>query len=141
MKFYPRRRRNAPAVIIISLIDVLIVMVVFLLASTTFKGQPQVKIALPEASETPKPGGGNEKPGFAVSVVQGPPFFYIGNRPITEDKLFAELKAARSADPQLHLEIRADKDASVGRLVRLVQFAKQADIKNPKILTQSPGKK
>ena len=42
MKFYPRRRRSAPSIIIISLIDVLIVMLTFLMVTTTYRNQPSV---------------------------------------------------------------------------------------------------
>ena len=67
MKFLIRKRRAAPAVIIVALIDVLIVLVIFLLATMTFKQQPLVKLALPESTQGLK-SGANENPPLLVTV-------------------------------------------------------------------------
>ena len=91
MKFYPRRRKAAPAIIIISLIDVLIVMLVFLLFTTTFKNAPAVKLELPETSEAPRMGASNDKPPMIVTVAAKEPNYFIGNRAVTADKLLGEL--------------------------------------------------
>ena len=45
MKFSVRKRRTAPAVIIVALIDVLVVLLIFLMVTTTFKQQPLLKLA------------------------------------------------------------------------------------------------
>jgi biopolymer transport protein ExbD len=139
MKFYPRRRRTAPAVIIISLIDVLIVMVVFLLVTTSFKNQPAVRIALPETAEAPKAGAGNEKPPFTITLAKDSPLYFVGTRAVTEDKLAAELKQAGKDDPQVKVIVRSDKGASVGSLVKVIEMSKAAQIKNLKILSKGPG--
>ena len=139
MKFYPRRRRAAPTIIIISLIDVLIVLVVFLLTATTFKNQPAVKLTLPETGDTPKPGAADEKPPLIVTVAKDEPHYYVGNRPVTMDKLQAELKVAASADPGTRLIIRADGGAEWRLVVKVMEFAKLAPIKNVKAFTQSAG--
>ncbi len=139
MKFYPRRRRSAPAVIIISLIDVLIVMVVFLLVTTSFKNQPSVRINLPETTEAPKQGAGVEKPPFTVTLAKDPPYYFIGARAVTEEKLAAELKQAGLEDPQVRVIVRSDKGAAVGGLVKVIEFAKAAQIKNLKILSKGQG--
>src|SRR5437660_12605139 len=50
MKFYTRKRRM-PAVIIVSLIDILAILLIFVIVTTTFKrDQPEVVIRLPESS-------------------------------------------------------------------------------------------
>jgi len=51
MRFLVRKRRTAPAVIIVALIDVLIVLVIFLLVTTTFKQQPAMHLTLPESTQ------------------------------------------------------------------------------------------
>ena len=56
MNFVKNKRRKVPSVIIVSLIDVLLVVLIFLMVSTTFKKeQPALKLALPE-SKVAKPG-------------------------------------------------------------------------------------
>ncbi len=56
MRFLIRKRRTAPAVIIVALIDVLIVLVIFLLVTTTFKQQPSLRLQLPESTQALKSG-------------------------------------------------------------------------------------
>src|SRR5256884_2532343 len=49
MKFASRKRR-APSIIIVSLVDILTILLIFFVVSTTFKkDQPQVQINLPES--------------------------------------------------------------------------------------------
>ena len=56
MKFAVRKRR-APSIIIVSLVDVLVILLIFFVVSTTFKTeQPEVQINLPESkTATDKP--------------------------------------------------------------------------------------
>src|ERR1043166_173015 len=50
MKFYMRKRRM-PAVIIVSLIDILAILLIFVIVTTTFRReQPEIVIKLPESS-------------------------------------------------------------------------------------------
>lgn len=136
MSFYPRRRRTAPAIIIISLIDVLIVMLVFLLVSTTYKSQPSVKLALPEVGEAPKAGATDGKPPLIVTIAAQEPYYYFGPRAVTEEKLAGELRAAAAADPNLSLVLSADKAASWEKVARALQFARQAQIKSVRAFTK-----
>jgi biopolymer transport protein ExbD len=49
MKFAVRKRR-APSIIIVSLVDILTILLIFFVVSTTFKkDQPEVQINLPES--------------------------------------------------------------------------------------------
>ena len=50
MKFRQKIKRNAPSIIIVSLIDVLMVVLIFLVVSTTFKERlPAISLSLPTA--------------------------------------------------------------------------------------------
>src|SRR6266498_3988010 len=54
MKFAVRKRR-APAIIIVSLVDILTILLIFFVVTTTFKkDQPEVKINLPESKTAQK---------------------------------------------------------------------------------------
>src|ERR1051325_1406210 len=54
MKFAVRKRR-APLIIIVSLVDILIILLIFFVVSTTFKkDQPEGKINLPQSKTAPK---------------------------------------------------------------------------------------
>lgn len=139
MKFYPRRRRTAPTIIIISLIDVLLVMLVFLLFTTTFKNAPSVKLELPESSEAIRPGASAEKPPLIVTVASSEPYYYVGNRAVTADKLLGELKTAKTNDPLVRLVIAADGDAPWRMVAKVLDFTKQSQITNARYFTKLKG--
>lgn len=48
MRFFVRKRRQTPTVIIVALIDVLIVMLIFLMVTTAFKQQPALNLRPPD---------------------------------------------------------------------------------------------
>src|SRR3954453_330977 len=49
------RKRRAPVLIIVSLVDILIILLIFFVVSTTFKkDQPEVQINLPESKTAQK---------------------------------------------------------------------------------------
>src|SRR5262245_30804221 len=91
MNFIKTRKRKVPSVIIVSLIDVLLVVLIFLMVSTTFKHeQPALKLALPE-SKVAKPGPADNNTVFVVSVSTNFPYFFIGEKAVTIDQLQKEL--------------------------------------------------
>ena len=127
MQLTVRKRRNPPAVIIVSLVDVLIVVLIFLMVATTFKQQPSIKLALPESKHTAKPGAAEDN--IVVTIAKQEPYLYFGQRPVTFDKLEEELKAKAAQNPQITLAIRADTDAPFGQVVKVMDAAKAAGIK------------
>jgi biopolymer transport protein ExbD len=54
------RSREDPEINLISLIDVLLVLLIFFMVSTTFQQEGRVKVQLPQASDIPIPGGSQE---------------------------------------------------------------------------------
>ena len=145
MKFLIRKRRAAPAVIIVALIDVLIVLVIFLLATMTFKQQPLVKLALPESTQGLK-SGANENPPLLVTVeANGTIRFGPDNLPIRIEDfrsrlLLAVEKQRAAAHGEVKLAIRADKAAPWGRIVQVMDVAKEANLKVLSAYTKESGK-
>lgn len=133
MQFAPVKKRLPPSVIIVSLIDVLIVVLIFLMVTTTFKQLPAVQLALPESKQA-KPGSSDNA--LVLSVPrQGP--LYLKNDPITLDSLPQRLLEAVRRNPQTTLAIRADTDTPVGQLVKVMDAAKEANIKVASVFTKS----
>jgi biopolymer transport protein ExbD len=54
------RHREDPEINLISLIDVLLVLLIFFMVSTTFQQEGRVKVQLPQASQIPQASGGHE---------------------------------------------------------------------------------
>ena len=129
MRFPIRKRKQTPAVIIVALIDVLIVMLIFLLVTTSFKQQPTLRLALPESSQAAKTGANEDVP-LIISV---DPRGNIRLGPdavaVTSDRLKSELLERASQNPELRLAINADKAAPFGQIVLVMDAAKTAGIK------------
>lgn len=140
MQFTARKRRSPPAVIIVSLIDVLMVVLIFLMVTTTFRQQPAVKLTLPESSQA-KEGVSEKLPPVFVDIVKAAPHLHFGGKPVTAERLQAELAAKARENPNVVLAIRSDTDAPVGQLVRVMDAAKAARIKSVTAYTKQPGQK
>lgn len=136
MKFFTRRRRQAPAIIIVSLIDILMVLLIFLIATTTFKQHPALKLALPESRQGKAGASGSS---LVVTIASKEPYLYLGEKPVTADKLLSEMVAAAARNPEVQLALRADSDAPFGQIVKVMDAAKTAKIKNVSALTKSGG--
>lgn len=131
MRFFVRKRRQTPTVIIVALIDVLIVLLIFLMVTTTFKQQPALRLALPESSQAQKTGANENAPLMVMINAKGE--FWIGDdqekSPLTGDQLKQDLLSRAAKNPQLKLNISADKNAPFGQIVKVMDAAKEAKIK------------
>jgi len=138
MRFTTRKHRNPPSVIIVSLIDVLIVVLIFMMVSSTFKQHPALRLALPESKQTPTP---PDPGGQMVVTIAREGDLYLGTLPVTLADLEARLKAGASQNAELKLSIRADTSAPFGRIVKVMDAAKGAGIKTVNAFTQTPPAK
>jgi biopolymer transport protein ExbD len=127
MRFATKKRTRTPNVIIVSLIDVLLVVLIFLMVTTTAKKlEPALKLNLPQSKEA-KPGATEEKP-FIIQVTSNYPHFFVGNQPMTLDRLQQELSAAAKKDPKLKVSVKADRQAPWGEVFRIVEASKAAQV-------------
>jgi biopolymer transport protein ExbD len=120
-------------IIIVSLIDVLIVVLIFLMATTTFKQLPAIQLALPESKQA-KAGATDNALVVSVSK-QG--VLFLKQDPVTMDTLQQRLVEAVRLNPQTALAIRADTDTPVGLLVKVMDAAKAANIKVASVFTRA----
>jgi len=135
MQFTVRKRRSPPAVIIISLIDVLLVVLIFLMVTTTSKQQPAVKLVLPESKQA-KPGSSENALVVTISK-QGVLSLGKEENAMTPDKLQEHLIEEVRKNPAATLSIRADTDAPFGRVFKVMDAAKAANIKVVSAFTKS----
>ena len=134
MQFTIRKRRQPPPIIIISLIDILIVLLIFMMVTTTFKQQPALKLALPESKQSPKTGATEDN--LIVTIAKQEPHLYLGPRPVTFDKLEQEFKAGATSNPRIRISLRPDAEAPIGQLVKVMDAAKAAGIKDVSMFTK-----
>ena len=135
MRFTSHKRRRVPSVIIVSLIDVLLVVLIFLMVTTTAKKvETTLKLNLPDSKQA-KPGASDTKQ-MNILVTASFPYFFIGDKAVTFDKLQAEMTEAVKNDPQLRVSIKADKAAPFGEIVKLIDASKAAQVGSLNFVTE-----
>ncbi len=134
MRFYTRKRR-APNVIIVSLVDILAILLIFFIVTTTFKkNQPQLQINLPESKTAEAAAAGKTEP--LVLRVKGDQEISLDDKPVAIESLGEAIQAARAASPDRPIAMQADREAPFGTVVRVLDALKQAGVKNVPAFTQ-----
>jgi biopolymer transport protein ExbD len=134
MKFYTKKRR-APSIIIVSLIDILAILLIFFIVTTTFKkNQPQLKINLPDSKSAEAAAAEKTEP--LVLGVKGEDAITLGDQAVPLAGLAAALKAARAEAPHRPIALQADKAAPFGVVVTVLDALKEAGIQNIPAFTQ-----
>ena len=136
MRFGKEKRRAAPSVIIVSLIDVLIVVLIFLMVTTHFKNkEATLKLALPESKEAKQGGSQDAKP-FVIQITTNFPYLWIDKTPVTFERLQSDLFIAAKANPKVSVAIKSDKNAPVGEFIRVIDAAKAALVGSINAITE-----
>ena len=134
MRFYTRKRR-APSIIIVSLIDILAILLIFFIVTTTFrKNQPQLQINLPESKSAEQAPAEKDEP--VVLSVKSADEISLDGKPVTLDLLADALKTVRAQAPARPIAMQADREAPFGVVVKLLDALKDAGIKNIPAFTQ-----
>ncbi len=92
---------------------------------------------MPESKQA-KPGASDAKP-FVIFVSTNAPYFYLGENPVTLDRLQAELESATKKDPQLKVTIKADKHSPFGEVIKIIDAAKIANVASINAVTEKPA--
>jgi len=139
MRFYTRKRR-APAIIIVSLIDILAILLIFFIVTTTFqKNQPQLQINLPESKTAEAAAAEKTEP--LVLRVKNDTEISLDDKPVTIENLAASLKSLRQQFPDRPIAMQADREAPFGVVVKVLDALKDAGVKNIPAFTQPQEQK
>ncbi len=127
------RKRRAPSIIIVSLVDILTILLIFFVVSTTFKkDQPEVQINLP-ASETAA--NAPARIDHAIVSVDENDGVLLDGRPLPVEELEAAVRELIVAK-KTSLALQADKKASFGTIIKVMDALKLAGVKNLPAFTQ-----
>jgi biopolymer transport protein ExbD len=139
MRFYIRKRR-APSIIIVSLIDILAILLIFFIVTTTFRrNQPQLQINLPESRTAEQAPAENTEP--AVLRIKSASKITLDDKPVTLENLAVALKSLREQAPARPIAMQADREAPFGVVVKALDALRDAGIKNIPAFTQPEEKK
>lgn len=140
MNFYTRKR-SSPTVPIISLIDILAILLIFFIATTTFKKRESlVNVTLPKSSEMEATAEQSRRVALTLTKDER---ILLGDQPVEIEGLAEALRKFRANDPEGKLELKADEGVPIGLLVKIWDAASRAEVKIDeiplRILLQSGG--
>lgn len=125
MKFYQKRRQR-PAVPIVTLIDILAILLIFFIVTTTFKkDESLVKVNLPTSSELSS--DSNPEPRVALSLSETGEVS-LGGRIVSLETLSVALREFKTENPNAELELKADEGAPLGQMVKVWDAATKAGL-------------
>lgn len=117
--FNARRHKRKPHINITSLIDVMFLLLIFFMLTSTFRQQLGVDISLPEAetaSET--------EVEFHEIAVSEDGAFYFGSRGVDDAGLREAVRTLMEENPEAKIVLRADANADFGRVIRAIDIAR-----------------
>jgi biopolymer transport protein ExbD len=132
MQFSHRTRRKA-TINIISLVDVVFLLLIFFTVSATFMDQPALKIDLPESGAEP-PEREDPEPMTVYLTKEGE--LYFGDQPIRFEDLAELISGEIREGASRHLSIKADKEVTHGRVIQVMDMARQKGVQLVTIATQ-----
>jgi biopolymer transport protein ExbD len=127
---------HTPRIRLINLVDILFILLIFFIATSTFRNEPPsaVKLSLPEAKTAEEVG--REKLDHVLIHLAPDETLYLNETPITIDTLEGRLLTAKQKNADVTVEIKADKSVSYGRLMQVIDAARAAKISNLVAFTQ-----
>ena len=119
-----RRPRRKVLINITSLIDVIFMLLLFFMITSTFLEQPGIKLELPEA----KTSAAGEPQEYVLSVDRKGDLF-LNRRSVTLAGLEEEIKKVLPQMKDSALVLKADQEISHGLVVRVMDLAKRGGVK------------
>ena len=115
----------------ISLTDIVLLLLIFFLLTSTFVVQPGIKVKLPGAAT----GQSDDADKIYITVTLDNRVF-LNQQQVSMHELAANLKKLLTDNPERLVVIKADKDLSLEQTIRIVDTAKLAGAERFMIATQ-----
>jgi biopolymer transport protein ExbD len=123
MQFRFRQKRKL-FLNVASLIDVVFLLLIFFMVSSTFREQPGLKLELPEAKSSEI----SELKEYTLYIGTDLKMF-LNEEPVTFENLGEALEAALADMQDRALTLKADKEVPHGTVVRVMDIARQSGVK------------
>ncbi len=136
MHFVQKVRRR-PIINLIPLIDILVVLLIFYIATTVFKkSEPRINIVVPPSTHA----GISKDATPSIIYITNDSKMYLDDAEIQPAQLADMLKSKMAADPAYKVAMKADTKAPFGMIVQVMDAAHTAGIPNlPTFTSPAPG--
>ena len=118
-----RRGGGISGINVTPLVDVVLVLLIILMVSSTYIVAQTLKVQLPKARSTD---GTADKP-HTIAVLKNGTLTW-DEAQVNEDTAVKNMKDAVAADPEFSLVVSADKEVQHGRVVHVLDIAKLAGV-------------
>ncbi|MBX9577968.1 MAG: biopolymer transporter ExbD [Chthoniobacterales bacterium] len=136
MRFYTKKKR-IPSITIVSLIDILAILLIFFIVTTTFRQKlSQLQINLPESTSAAPSATAPAKKNIILQI-KSAESVTLDNKPIALDDLAEAIEEAQETYPDSKITMQADKDAPFGAVVKVLDALQAAGIKNIPTMTRT----
>jgi len=138
MKLQPSRSRDEPEINVISLVDVLLVLVLFFMVSTSFLRDTELTIKLPEATAQEQVSTPDET--LEITITQSGSYLVNGRELVNSERrtLRAAIERLAGERRDLPVFIRADAAATHQSVVTAMDVAGQLGFVRLNIATVTP---
>jgi len=121
MQFLAERKGRGTAINVTSLIDVMFLLLIFFMVSSTFKLQPAIELTLPRSSTadtvTSTP---------AVVFLASDGRLFLNEQPLDRSQLSVRLRERLAVSADDRIVLRADQSAEHGDVVELIDLIKES---------------
>jgi biopolymer transport protein ExbD len=118
-----------PSIAIVSLIDILAILLIFFIVTTTFRDRlPQLQINLPESKSAAVSTSAPKK--IVLLQIKAADQITLDEQPVTADQLAAAIKQVQRTHPGCSITMQADKEAPFGTVISVLDALQEAGIKN-----------
>ena len=134
MNFRPKNKGRGLIINITTLIDVMFLLLIFFMVTSTFKNQPAINLVLPRsatASETV------DTPAILFLTSEG--LVYLNDTLMDKETLAERLKEMHDENGEDRMVLRADEDATHGDVVELIDTIKQSGFTRVSLSARVPA--
>lgn len=137
MNFQRGRQREEPEINLVPMIDVLLVILIFLMITTTYSRFSELEISLPQATSD-KPADRPNVIDVSVSAIGSYTVNRTSIKSSSAEGLSAELRAAAGDRPDPVIVINADAAATHQSVITVMEAARMAGYNHITFMTQNP---
>jgi len=134
MNFRPKNKGRGLIINITTLIDVMFLLLIFFMVTSTFKNQPAINLVLPRsatASDTV------DTPAILFLTSEG--LVYLNDTLMDKETLATRLKEMHDNSGEDRMVLRADEDAAHGDVVELIDTIKQSGFTRVSLSARVPA--
>jgi biopolymer transport protein ExbD len=132
MEFERRRHRNG-RIDIAPLVDIIFNLLLFFVITYNITADAAIRVRLPESTTAEARA---DEP-IVISLTREGEIF-IGDQPVSLEELPAAVQAGLMLQPEPSVKIRADQEAAVGLLIKVVDGVRMAGCPAFSVVTETP---